>query len=213
MTLESATRLVGARLRPRAAGAILGLPASELCDVSPDAPEVLGRDVAAALLEELTEGSDPHALLLRAVQLGAGEFDPLVRAAVVALGHPRARVVRSPRSLASARAGCTVAYAMRWGTGRRCFSLSCASGRRELHLVSHAPRGPPPLQHAVRRRAGRVGCARAFLARVAEPDGGIPSVLHGFEDYPHAPWLKYACAFLDAVLPRPLIWLRDNRRA
>ena len=30
--------------------------------------------------------------------------------------------------------------------------------------------------------------ARAFIARVAAPDGGIPSVLPGFEDYPHAPW-------------------------
>lgn len=92
VTLESASRLVGARLRPGTAGAILGLPASELCDVSPDAAEVLGRDVAAALLEELAGGSDPHALLLRAVQLRGAEFDPLVRAAVVALGRPRARV-------------------------------------------------------------------------------------------------------------------------
>jgi hypothetical protein len=32
--------------------------------------------------------------------------------------------------------------------------------------------------------------ARAFIARVAAPDGGIPSVLPGFEDYPHAPWFQ-----------------------
>jgi hypothetical protein len=30
--------------------------------------------------------------------------------------------------------------------------------------------------------------ARRWLAEVADPDGGIPSVLPGFEDYPHAPW-------------------------
>jgi AraC-like DNA-binding protein len=90
--LESASRLVGVRLRPGAAGAILRLPASELCDVSPDAAEVLGRDVAATLLEELTRGSDPHALLLGAVQPRGAECDPLVRAAVAALGRPRARV-------------------------------------------------------------------------------------------------------------------------
>ena len=90
--LESGSRLVGARLRPGTAGAILGLPASELRDVSPDAAEVLGRDVAAALLEELAGSSDPHALLLRAVQLRGTELDPLVSAAVVALGRPRARV-------------------------------------------------------------------------------------------------------------------------
>jgi hypothetical protein len=32
--------------------------------------------------------------------------------------------------------------------------------------------------------------ARAWVARVAAPDGGIPSVLPGFEDYPHAPWFQ-----------------------
>jgi AraC-like DNA-binding protein len=93
VTLPPGARLVGARLRPGAAGAVLGLPASELRDVSPDAADVLGRDVAAALLDALAAGSDPHALLLRAVQLrGVREPDPLVRAAVVALGRPRARV-------------------------------------------------------------------------------------------------------------------------
>jgi AraC-like DNA-binding protein len=92
VTLESASRVVGTRLRAGTAGAILGLPASELCDVSPDAAEVLGRDVAAALLEELAGGTDPQALLLRAVQLRGAELDPLVGAAVVALGRPRARV-------------------------------------------------------------------------------------------------------------------------
>ena len=93
VTLESASRLVGVRLRPGAAGAILGLPASELCDVSPNAAEVLGRDVVAALLGALASGSDPHALLLRAVELrGVREPDPLVAAAVEALARPRARV-------------------------------------------------------------------------------------------------------------------------
>jgi AraC-like DNA-binding protein len=95
VTLAPASRLVGVRLRPGAAGAVLDLPASELRDVSPDAADVLGRDVASALLETLAAGSDPHALLLRAVELrGVREPDPLVRAAVVALGRPRARVDR-----------------------------------------------------------------------------------------------------------------------
>lgn len=92
VTLESGSRLVGARLRPGTAGAILGLPASELRDASADATEVLGRDVAAPLLEGLAESLDPHALLLGAVQLRGSELDPLVRAAVVALGRPHARV-------------------------------------------------------------------------------------------------------------------------
>ena len=91
--LARGSRLVGARLRPGAAGAALGLPASEVRDLSVDAAEVLGRDVAAALLEEFQAGSDPHALLLRALQLrGVREIDPLVSAAVMALGRPRVRV-------------------------------------------------------------------------------------------------------------------------
>jgi hypothetical protein len=32
--------------------------------------------------------------------------------------------------------------------------------------------------------------ARAFIASIAAPDGGIPSVLPGFEGYPHAPWFQ-----------------------
>ncbi len=90
--VEPGSRFVGARLRPGAAGAVLGLPASELCDLSPDAAEVLGRDVVAALLTELAADPDPQARLLQAVQLRGVELDPLVRAAVVALGRPRARV-------------------------------------------------------------------------------------------------------------------------
>lgn len=93
VTLRAGSRLVGVRLRPGAAGAVLGLPASELRDASPDAAEVLGRDVATALLEELAAGSDPHALLRRAIRLrGVAEADPLVSAAVIALRRPRARV-------------------------------------------------------------------------------------------------------------------------
>jgi AraC-like DNA-binding protein len=85
--------VVGARLRPGAAGAVLDLPASELRDCSPDAADVFGREVAEALLERLAAGSDPYAVLLRALELrGVDGPDPLVRAAVAALGRPRARV-------------------------------------------------------------------------------------------------------------------------
>src|SRR5262249_20445325 len=30
--------------------------------------------------------------------------------------------------------------------------------------------------------------ARGWVASIAEPDGAVPSVLPGFDDYPHAPW-------------------------
>ncbi|MDQ6836415.1 MAG: helix-turn-helix domain-containing protein [Actinomycetota bacterium] len=91
--LAPGSRLVGVRLAPGAAGAVLGLPASELCDTSSDAANVLGREVAATLRESLAAAQNPHALLRQAVELrGVLEPDPLVAAAVRALGLPRARV-------------------------------------------------------------------------------------------------------------------------
>ncbi len=58
-----------------------------------NAADVLGRQVAAGLVEELSAGQDPHVLLRRAVELrGVRALDPLVSAAVRALGRPRARV-------------------------------------------------------------------------------------------------------------------------
>jgi AraC-like DNA-binding protein len=93
VTLASGSRLVGVRLRPGAAGAVLGLPASELCDISAGAADVLGSEAAAALVEALAAGQDPHAVLRRAVQeRRVREPDPLVLAAVMALSRPRARV-------------------------------------------------------------------------------------------------------------------------
>jgi hypothetical protein len=56
---------------------------------------------------------------------------------------------------------------------------------------------PAPTLYALEilTEAGAADCAlardaRAFIARIAAPDGGIPSVLPGFEDYPHAPWFQ-----------------------
>ena len=97
VALAPGTRIVGVRLRPGAAGAVLGLPACELQDEAPDAADVLGRDHADALLGALLRaadpGNDPHAILLAAIGRRAGSRpDPLVRAAVAALDRPHARV-------------------------------------------------------------------------------------------------------------------------
>jgi AraC-like DNA-binding protein len=93
VALAGGSRLVGARLRPGAAGPVLGLPASQLRDSSPDAADIFGRDVAEALLERLAAGADPYTVLVRALELrGVRTPDPLVQAAVAALGRPRARV-------------------------------------------------------------------------------------------------------------------------
>jgi AraC-like DNA-binding protein len=91
--LAPGTRIVGVRLRPGMAGAVLGLPASELCDAAPDAADVLGRDVAGALLDALAASVNPHALLLRSIeQRGRSGPDSLVCAAAAALDRPRMRV-------------------------------------------------------------------------------------------------------------------------
>jgi len=93
VSLDPGTRIVGVRLRPGVAGAVLGLPATELCDEAPDAHEVLGRDAAEALFAELHAGGDPHAILRRAVEVRAERSpDRLVRAAITALDRPDARV-------------------------------------------------------------------------------------------------------------------------
>jgi AraC-like DNA-binding protein len=93
VALVPGTRIVGVRLRPGVAGAVLGLPATDLCDEAPDAEEVLGRDATETLLAELEAGGDPHAILRQAVELLAQRTpDPLVRAAVAALDRSDARV-------------------------------------------------------------------------------------------------------------------------
>jgi AraC-like DNA-binding protein len=92
-TLSPGTHIVGVRLRPGVAGAVLGLPASELRDASPDADEVLGREETEALLGKLHAGGDPHAVLRRAVDRRVRRApDPLVRAAITALDRPGVRV-------------------------------------------------------------------------------------------------------------------------
>ena len=91
MSLPPGSRLVGARLRPGAAGAVLDLPVSELADLSPEASEVLGHDLATELLERLDTGADPHALLRSALEPHTLP-DPLVRAAIARLGNPQVRV-------------------------------------------------------------------------------------------------------------------------
>jgi AraC-like DNA-binding protein len=91
--LTAGSRVVGVRLHPGAAGAVLGLPASELCDATPTVGDVLGLETAERLLDELHGGGDPHAALRRAVErLTNHGPDPLVRAAIVALDRPDARV-------------------------------------------------------------------------------------------------------------------------
>ncbi|MBV9604020.1 MAG: AraC family transcriptional regulator [Solirubrobacterales bacterium] len=91
--LAPGARIVGVRLRPGVAGAVLGLPATELCDEAPDADDVVDRESVERLLGELHAGGDPHAILMRAIARRADRApDALVAAAIAALNHPEARV-------------------------------------------------------------------------------------------------------------------------
>ena len=129
VVLAPGSRLFGVRLRPGVAGAVLGLPASELCDISPDAADVLGGECAAALLEALNASQDPHALLRRAVaRRGRRQPDPLVLAAVRALGRPRARVGVVAVELGLSARQLQRPSVVRSGTGRRCLRVCCAFG-------------------------------------------------------------------------------------
>jgi len=93
IALAPGTRMVGVRLRPGVAGAVLGLPACELRDAAPGAADVLGATAVDALLDELGTGGDARAILLRAVERTAPRRpDPLTAAAIDRLDRPQARV-------------------------------------------------------------------------------------------------------------------------
>lgn len=85
----------GIRLRPGAAGAVLGIPASQVRDarvpavtVWPDAAAGVGEALAAA------DPADRLGLLARAILRRGGERDGLVAAAARRLGAPDARIAR-----------------------------------------------------------------------------------------------------------------------
>lgn len=91
--LAAGAHLSGLRLRCGAAGAVLGLPASELLDQNVPARLVWGED--AVRIEAALAGADPAQrleLLAQVVVQRATEPDALVRAAVHYLAGPDARV-------------------------------------------------------------------------------------------------------------------------
>lgn len=77
-TLMPGSRVVGVRLRPGAAAAILGLPASELVDLSVGVDELWG-DAAAELGEAVAAGGSVAALerAVAARLAGAPKLDPI----------------------------------------------------------------------------------------------------------------------------------------
>jgi AraC-like DNA-binding protein len=91
--LPAGALTTGLRLRPGAAGAVLGLPAAELRDRQIDAAAVWGR-AAVTLRESLAEASPEHRreLLVDSVVARDARPDGLILAAARRLALPQARV-------------------------------------------------------------------------------------------------------------------------
>ena len=91
--LPAVARVAGVRLRPGAAGAVLGMPASELCNLETAAADVWAKPAGA--LEEAVSLAPPGRrleLLADAVAARRAEPDLLVAAAGRMLSRPRASV-------------------------------------------------------------------------------------------------------------------------
>lgn len=101
--LPAGTRSLGVRLRPGAAGAVLGMPASELRDRQVAADLVWGEAGArlweAATLAEPAESARCLELLARAVGERRAAPDPLVRVAFRHLAMPGASISRVAEQL------------------------------------------------------------------------------------------------------------------
>jgi AraC-like DNA-binding protein len=94
--VRAGSAIAGIRLRPGVAGAVLGLPASELLDVQVPLEDVLGTR-ASEFSERLgrAQGREAEYLLLEglvATAMTDGAPDPLVLAATRRLGFPGSRV-------------------------------------------------------------------------------------------------------------------------
>jgi AraC-like DNA-binding protein len=89
-------RMLGLRLRPGVAGAVLGMPASEVLDVHTRLEDLLGRWASelGERLEETDGDEEAFALIEGAVgsRIADGGPDPLVLAATRRLGFPGSRV-------------------------------------------------------------------------------------------------------------------------
>ncbi len=91
--LQAGARLSGIRLRPGAAGAVLGLPAAEVCDQDVPLRDLWGD--AGSRLEAALDGARPaerRRLLAAAVANRHAQPDPLVRAAAQKLATAETRV-------------------------------------------------------------------------------------------------------------------------
>jgi len=145
-------RILGLRLRPGVAGAVLGMPASEVLDVHVKLEELIGA-AGTELAERVGEsGGDDQAFRILEAEVAArlqpGGPDPLVLAATRRLGFPGSRVDELAESL----------------------GISDRQLRRRFHRA--VGYGPKTLDRVLRFRrlvaqTGAIAAGESDLARVA----------------------------------------------
>jgi AraC-like DNA-binding protein len=126
VALTASVRVVGARMRPGCAPALLGIPAEQVLDARVPVADALA-DAGARLEVALTESHDPVATLhaaLFAHTVRAKLPDPLVRAAVARLERSSVSISELARELAVSERGL-----------RRRVSASVGYGPRRLARV------------------------------------------------------------------------------
>lgn len=189
--LEPGTTIVGIRLRPGAAAALFGLPASELVDQVVEAGELLG--AAAGVLEDRVAGSRTPAGALEVLQcqvLGrlrdATGPDPLITEAV--------------RRLMPWRGG---------GVGSLTSHLGISERQLRRRFETSVGVGPKTL-HRILRFQGVLAMAQLALAQGRNPGSdGLASlaVEAGYADQSH---LTRECVQLAGTTPA--VFLGDVRR-
>jgi AraC-like DNA-binding protein len=178
MSAVGGETITGLRLRPGAAGQVLGLPASELLELRLPLSDVRRLDglsdrIAAAPSSAARRAELERALLQRRPEIGA--LDPLMQAAAARLGRPAARVGELSEDL---------------GTSERQL-------RRRFHdAVGY---GPKTLDRILRfqrfvARAPALAAGEGDLARMAAE--------LGYADQAH---LTRECSRLSGLTPRELV--------
>jgi AraC-like DNA-binding protein len=190
-TLEPGSTLVGLRLRPGAAAAVLGVPASEFVDVTVDAAAVWG-SAAVRAGERIAEAAEPGGAAAAVEALVAGAADGAGVDPVVAEAVHRLMPGRTPdlRSLWSSL-----------GVSERSFRRLC---------LSTIGLGPKTL-HRLLRFQGFLARAQRALAHGRSPtEEGLAGLAAdaGYADQAH---LTRECVRLTGVTPR--VFLGDVERS
>jgi AraC-like DNA-binding protein len=185
------TTVVGMRFHPGAAPAVLGLPATEVADLTVEAQELWGARAFALgeLIDAATTPDEALAALQRhlaAQLLGAPGPDPLVREAVRQLRWATDDVGSLTSSLSISERQL-----------RRRFQAATGHGPKTLHRMLRFQRFLALAQHAIARGEAPAGDGLARLAAEA-----------GYADQPH---LNRECLRLTGATPGAFLGEAEDR--